>query len=118
MAELALDDQERDPVAGHLDRVRMSQLVGRESASDSGGQRRRMQLAPMPAGEHDRPRVGPRRTQNSAPADRVRRSSTIEEQRRAEEPAAPAGRLRKLARASQRPDRKRARQPKQIRRLR
>jgi hypothetical protein len=36
MTELSLDDQQRDPLAGHLDRVRVPQLVRREPAPDSG----------------------------------------------------------------------------------
>ena len=44
MPELALYDQERDPLARHLHSVRMSQLVGCESAPDSGGQGGPMQL--------------------------------------------------------------------------
>jgi hypothetical protein len=32
--ELALDDHQRDALMGHLDRVRMPQLVGREATPD------------------------------------------------------------------------------------
>jgi hypothetical protein len=34
MAELALDDDERDALARELDRVRVAKLVRRESATD------------------------------------------------------------------------------------
>jgi hypothetical protein len=36
MPELALDDQQRNPFAGHLYRVRMPQLVGGEPTTDPG----------------------------------------------------------------------------------
>jgi hypothetical protein len=36
MAELALDDDERDAFVGHLDRVRVPELMRREAAPDSG----------------------------------------------------------------------------------
>jgi hypothetical protein len=36
MPELALDDQQRDPFTGHLDRVRMPQLMRRESTANPG----------------------------------------------------------------------------------
>jgi hypothetical protein len=32
VSELALDDGQRDAFAGHLDRVRMAKLMGRETA--------------------------------------------------------------------------------------
>jgi hypothetical protein len=35
MPELALDDDERDALVGHLDRVRVPELVRRESPSDA-----------------------------------------------------------------------------------
>ena len=35
VSELALDHDQRDPLAGHLDGVRVSQLVRRESAPHS-----------------------------------------------------------------------------------
>src|SRR5437763_8490684 len=44
MPELALYDQERDPLAGHLQSVGVPELVGCEPAADSGGQRGLMQL--------------------------------------------------------------------------
>jgi hypothetical protein len=34
--ELALDDQQRDPFAGHLDRVGVAELVEREPSADPG----------------------------------------------------------------------------------
>ena len=36
MAELALDDVDRDAFAGELDRVRVAQLMGCEPATDPG----------------------------------------------------------------------------------
>jgi hypothetical protein len=36
VAELALDDEQRDTFAGHLDRVRVPQLVRRESTANAG----------------------------------------------------------------------------------
>ena len=36
MADLALNDVHRDPLAGELNGVRMAQLVRREAASDAG----------------------------------------------------------------------------------
>jgi hypothetical protein len=36
MAELALDDDERDAFVGHLDRVRVPQLVRGEPATNTG----------------------------------------------------------------------------------
>ena len=44
MPELALYDQEWDPLAGHLDSVGVPELVGCEPAADAGGQRGSMQL--------------------------------------------------------------------------
>ena len=44
MAELALDDDERDAFVRHLDRVRMAELVRRESSPDAGFGRGVMQL--------------------------------------------------------------------------
>jgi hypothetical protein len=37
--ELALDDDQRYAFAGHLDRVSMSKLVGREASANAGGRR-------------------------------------------------------------------------------
>ena len=46
MPELALDHDERDPFVGHLDRVRMPELMRRESAPHAGdGGRARELLA-------------------------------------------------------------------------
>jgi hypothetical protein len=39
MAELALDHDQRDPFARHLNRVRVPQLMRREPATDPGGNR-------------------------------------------------------------------------------
>src|SRR5882672_2612984 len=44
MPELSLDDEQRDPFAGHLDRVHMPELVWREPAPHSGCCRGVMQL--------------------------------------------------------------------------
>jgi hypothetical protein len=35
MSELLLDHDQRDPLAGHLDRVRVAQLVRREPATNA-----------------------------------------------------------------------------------
>ena len=48
MPELALYDQERDPLAGHLDSGGVPELVGCKPAADSGGQRGPMQLGTDP----------------------------------------------------------------------
>ena len=48
MPELTLYDQERDPLAGHLDSVGVPELVGCEPTPDSGGQRGPMQLGTDP----------------------------------------------------------------------
>jgi hypothetical protein len=48
MAELALDHQQRDGLAGHLDRMRMPELEWREAAANPGGQRGVAQLAADP----------------------------------------------------------------------
>ena len=37
MSELALNHEERDTLARHLDRVRMPELMGRESPAHTGG---------------------------------------------------------------------------------
>ena len=37
MPELALDDRQRDPFVGHLDRVRVAELMWREPTPDSRG---------------------------------------------------------------------------------
>ena len=52
MPELALYDQERDPLAGHLDSVGVPELVGCETAPDSGHLGGPMQLGSEAAGEH------------------------------------------------------------------
>jgi hypothetical protein len=36
VSELALEDDERDALAGHLDRVGVAKLMGREAAADAG----------------------------------------------------------------------------------
>jgi hypothetical protein len=39
VAELALDDDERDAFVGELDCVGVAELVGRKAATDAGGRR-------------------------------------------------------------------------------
>src|SRR5450432_3552546 len=55
MPELALDHEQRDPFAGHVDGVRVPELVWREPAADarslSGSTR---QICPLPAGSRFR----------------------------------------------------------------
>ena len=48
MAELALDDVDRDPFAGELDRVGVAELVGRESPADAGVSRQLAQFGSAP----------------------------------------------------------------------
>ena len=73
MPELSLDHDQRDPLARHLDRVRMPELMRREPAPNTRLLRAaRCSWQRIPAGAHGRPRVGPRRTQNSTPGGRVR----------------------------------------------
>ncbi len=88
VAELALDDVERDPFAGHLDGVRVAQLVGRKEPSLAGGhgemhagvvRGRSSREYPLPhrrpwrsvartaAGDQGRPAVDPSMTHSSAP---------------------------------------------------
>jgi hypothetical protein len=43
---LALNDDERDPLVGHLDRVRVTQLVRSEATSNAGGHRQMAQGGP------------------------------------------------------------------------
>src|SRR5258708_17048062 len=61
--ELALDDQERDSLTGHLHCVRVPQLVWREAASDPGRLRGGAELAADPGG---RARSTPRRAAQHA----------------------------------------------------
>jgi hypothetical protein len=67
MPKLALYDQERDSLAGHLDSVSVPELAGREPTPDSGGQRRPMQLGTDAGRRVDTRGSGPSRTQKSAP---------------------------------------------------
>jgi hypothetical protein len=64
MTELALDHQQREPLAGHLDGVRVPELVRREPAADARSLGGATELAADPTDAHGRPRVGPRSTQN------------------------------------------------------
>jgi hypothetical protein len=50
MPELALYDQQRDTLAGHLDGVSMSQLVRRNSTANAGRMSRRVELDTDPGG--------------------------------------------------------------------
>ena len=74
MPELALDDQQRDPLMGQLDGVRMAELMGREATPDSrcGGGRPSWRRAE--AGSQLRPPVGPWITQNNGPTGKGTRS--------------------------------------------
>jgi hypothetical protein len=45
VAELALDDVERDALAGELERMRVAQLMRREAAPDPGADREPAELA-------------------------------------------------------------------------
>jgi hypothetical protein len=74
MAELALDDVERNSLACELDGVCVAKLVRREASSDAClGACRRSSLRTA-AADHGRPRVGPSITQNSAPTGSSMRS--------------------------------------------
>ena len=50
LPELSLDHDQRDPLAGHLDRVRMPELVRREPAADTGRHGGVMELTADPGG--------------------------------------------------------------------
>jgi hypothetical protein len=54
VAELALDDDQRDAFAGHLDRVGVAQLVRREASANAGSGGGAPELGACPAG---RPRA-------------------------------------------------------------
>jgi hypothetical protein len=56
VAELPLDDHQRDPFAGHLDGVGVAELVGREPALDAGRPVAFRSIVRIPAGEQGRPR--------------------------------------------------------------
>ena len=73
VAELALDERQRDPLVQQLDRVRMTQLVRREPAPDSCLEREMAKLDAAALPDHARPRVGPSITQNSGPTGSVTR---------------------------------------------
>ena len=74
MPELALDDRQRDPFVGHLDRVRVAELMRREPTPDPvcGGSPARCRRAD--AGAQLRPAVGPWITQNNGPTGNCMRS--------------------------------------------
>jgi len=65
--ERALDDVERDALAGELQRVRVAQLVPREAAPDPARAASRRNSERTAAPDHGRPRVGPSMMQNSGP---------------------------------------------------
>jgi hypothetical protein len=67
VAELALDDVERDALAGELQRVRVAQLVRREPTPDPSLSGEPAELGAAAAPDHGRPRVGPSIMQNSGP---------------------------------------------------
>ena len=77
VAELSLDDVERDALAGEFDRVGVAKLVRREAPSDSrlGGQPTELGPAP-PALDQGRPRVGPSMMQNSGPTGSSTRAAS------------------------------------------
>lgn len=69
--ELALDDVEGHPFLGHLDGVRVAELVGREAGRTPAWRaswRSRLRAALTSQG---RPRVGPSMTRNSGPGGRA-----------------------------------------------
>src|SRR5918992_6194688 len=60
---LALDDDQRNAFAGHLDRVRVPELVRREAPADAGQRRGASELG---AGRGGRPRTSERRAADDA----------------------------------------------------
>jgi hypothetical protein len=76
VAELALDQRQRDPFVQELDGMGVAQLVGREPAPDSCLKRDVAQLDPCSAGG-PRPAAGRTvNTQNSAPTGSATRSAS------------------------------------------
>ena len=63
MPDLALDDVQRHPLAGELERMRMAQLMRREAASDSGSGGNAAKLG---ADRGTRPRSSARRAVDNA----------------------------------------------------
>ena len=63
MAELALNDVERDAFAGHLDGLGVAELVGREAPADAGSFGHAAKLS---ADGGTRPRSPPRRAGDHA----------------------------------------------------
>ena len=77
MPELTLDHEQRDPLAGHLDRMGVPQLMRRERPTDTGREGGVDGAAcGCAAGAHGRPRVGPRRMQNNRPTGRQLRNAS------------------------------------------
>jgi hypothetical protein len=73
--ELTLDDRQRNPLVGHLDRVSMPQLVGCEPPPDTGLRGEAAKLTAAAVADQPRPRVGQTRTQNSGPIGNLTRCS-------------------------------------------
>ena len=74
MPELALDDRQRDPFVGHLDRVGVAELVWREPTPDPAAAAVRPSWRRADAGSQLRPAVGPWITQNNGPTGNRTRS--------------------------------------------
>jgi hypothetical protein len=68
MPEFPLYDDERHALARHLDSVSMPELIGRNRRRTPAAIAALRSWTRTPAAEHGRPRVGPRSTQNNAPA--------------------------------------------------
>ena len=67
MPELPLNDRQRDPLVGHLDRVHEPELVGRKAASHPGIRGQAAQLSACGGRRPATALVGPARMQNSGP---------------------------------------------------
>ena len=76
VSELALDDVERDALAGELDRVRVPELCGTKRRRMPVRAARRRSAARAAEGGHARPQVRPLMTQNSGPTGIVWRAVT------------------------------------------
>jgi hypothetical protein len=72
--ELALDYQQRDAFAGHLDRVRVSQWCGAKRRRTPAVAAVAPSCARAALADHARPQVGPLRMQNSGPTGSSTRS--------------------------------------------
>jgi hypothetical protein len=67
VAELTLDDVERDALAGELERVSVAELVRRDRRLTPALAASRRNSERTAAPDHGRPRVGPSMMQNSGP---------------------------------------------------